>query len=441
MNNFSKLGFILATLGSSIGLGHIWRFPYMAGSSGGGAFVLLFLAITFVIGVSMLVAEMIIGNRAKTNAQDAFKALDENPAKRWQWAGIFVVGGPVILTYYCIVLGWILYYLFCVSFSLPVSLESSEGAFMSLLHDRIWIQILGLGAIVFITGFFVARGVKSGIESLNFILMPLLFIIFIGLLIYAMTLPSFAQGLHFMFDFDFSKIDIHVLTNAMGQVFYSLSLGVCIIITYAASTEEKQNLLSSAMWVVVPGIVISLIAGVMIFTFVFEHGAEPAAGAGLVFITLPLVFKEMGLAGNIISVLFMIGLAFAGISSTVSLLEPAVKWLEDKTKLTRSSSTWLLSLAIFVVGVVLIFSLNPNNHLTIAGKNLFDAMDWLSANLLMTIGGVLASIFVGWFIPKEKLREYTRHYFSDAVFSAWLFVVRFLAPIMVGAILISNLKG
>ena len=440
MNNFSKLGFILATLGSSIGLGHIWRFPYMAGSSGGGAFVLLFLAITFVIGVSMLVAEMIIGNRAKTNAQDAFKVLDENPAKRWQWAGIFVIVGPMILSFYCVVLGWVFYYLFSVSFNLPSEAKASADAFVHMIEGRSYLQIGYLALILAITAFFVARGVKSGIESLNFILMPLLFIIFIGLLIYAMTLPSFAQGVHFMFDFDFSKVmSSEVLINALGQVFFSLSIGAGTIITYAAATEEKQNLLSSAMWVVVPGIVISLIAGVMIFTFVFEHGAEPAAGAGLVFITLPLVFKEMGLAGNIISVLFMIGLAFAGISSTVSLLEPAVKWLEDKTKLTRSSSTWLLSLAIFVVGVVLIFSLNPNNHLTIAGKNLFDAMDWLSANIMLTLGGLSSCIFVGWFIPKEKLKSFSAHYLGGFGFHLWLFVVRFLAPATIIVILIYNI--
>ena len=201
MNNFSKLGFILATLGSSIGLGHIWRFPYVAGTSGGGAFVLLFLAITFIIGVSMLIAEMIMGNRTKTNAQDAFVMLDESKGKKWKYAGITVIGGPLILTFYCIVLGWVLYYLFFVSFNLPSDAKTSEAGFLHLLQDDLTAQILSFFAIVVITAYFVARGVKSGIEALNFILMPLLFIIFIGLFIYAATLPSFSNGLHFMFDF------------------------------------------------------------------------------------------------------------------------------------------------------------------------------------------------------------------------------------------------
>ncbi|WP_442778085.1 sodium-dependent transporter [Helicobacter sp. 'CLO3_human'] len=439
MNNFSKFGFILATLGSSIGLGHIWRFPYVTGTSGGGAFVLLYLAITFIIGISLIIAEMIIGNRGKKNVQDSFNVLDPTQSKKWKWAGFFIISGPVILTYYCIVLGWVIYYLVMLSFNLPSSLEESQNLFEGLLMQNTLAQIVCLFSIVAITAYFVARGIKSGIESLNFVLMPLLFIIFIGLLFYAMTLPSFGQGLYFMFNFDFSKITSKVLIDALGQSFFSLSIGLCIIITYAATTDEKQNLFSSAMWVVIPGIVISLIAGVMIFTFVFEHNAEPSGGAGLIFITLPLVFKEMGLAGNIICLLFMIGLAFAGISSTVSLLEPSVKWLEEKTSLNRISATCILSAIIFIVGIVLLFSLNPNNHLSIMGKSLFDWTDWISANILLTLGGLASCIFVGWVLNKNTLRDFTQHYFNDFAFNIWLFSLRYLAPVTIIVILIYNI--
>ena len=439
MNNFSKLGFILATLGSSIGLGHIWRFPYVAGTSGGGAFVLLFLAITFIIGVSMLIAEMIMGNRTKTNAQDAFAILDESKGKKWKYAGITVIGGPLILTFYCIVLGWVLYYLFFVSFNLPIDAKTSEASFLHLLQDNLPAQILSFFAIVVITAYFVARGVKSGIEALNFILMPLLFIIFIGLFIYAATLPSFSNGLHFMFDVDFSKINSNVFVNALGQVFFSLSLGVGILATYASATEEKQNLFTSSMWVVIPGILISLVAGVMIFTFTSEYNADPASGAGLVFITLPIVFNQMGSTGNIICILFMIGLAFAGISSTVSLLEPAVKWMIDKTRFNRISSTVIISACIFIVGVVLIFSLNPNYHLSFNGKDLFSWMDWFSANILLIAGGISSCTFVGWGIRKERLREFTKHYLNDISFELWLFSLRYLAPVTVVLIFIHNI--
>lgn len=439
MNNFSKLGFILATLGSSIGLGHIWRFPYVAGTSGGGAFVLLFLAITFIIGVSMLIAEMIMGNKTKTNAQDAFAMLDESKGKKWKYAGLTVIGGPLILTFYCIVLGWVLYYLFFVSFNLPHDTKTSEASFFNLLQDNLTAQILSFFAIVVITAYFVAKGVKSGIEILNFILMPLLFIIFIGLFIYAATLPSFSNGLHFMFDTDFSKIDSDVFVNALGQVFFSLSLGACTIITYASSTHEKQNLFTSSMWVVVPGILISLIAGVMIFTFTSEYNADPASGPGLVFITLPLVFNQMGSAGNVICVLFMIGLAFAGISSTVSLLEPAVKWMIDKTRFGRISSTVLISVGIFAVGILLILSLNPDYNLSFRGKDLFSWADWFSANILLTTGGLLSCTFVGWGIRKERLRDFTKHYFNSLGFNLWLFSLRYLAPTTVILIFIHNI--
>ncbi|MCE3039963.1 sodium-dependent transporter [Helicobacter anatolicus] len=441
MNNFSKLGFILATLGSSIGLGHIWRFPYMAGTSGGGAFVLLFVVITFVIGVSMLIAEMVMGNQAKTNVQDAYKNLDASKGQKWEYVGFTVIGGPLILTFYCVILGWVLYYLFYVSFDLPQTLESSNKMFENLVEQNMLIQILAFFAVVASTGYFVSRGVKSGIESLNFVLMPLLFIIFIGLLVYAMTLDSFGKGWEFMFHVDFTKIDSKVLVDALGQVFFSLSIGAGTLITYAASTEKNQNLFTSAMWVVIPGILISLIAGVMIFTFVFEYNAEPSAGPGLIFVTLPLVFAKMGLAGNIICVLFMIGLAFAGISSTVSLLEPAVKWLEDKTSLNRFKAAWILSFLIFIVGVVLIFSLNPEytKFLSIYGKNLFDWADWLSANIIMTLGGLASCVFVGWGIKKEKLRSFTEHFLKGVSFDLWLFSLRFLAPVTVIVILLHKL--
>ncbi|MCI5786914.1 MAG: sodium-dependent transporter [Helicobacter trogontum] len=439
--NFSKIGFIMATLGSSIGLGHIWRFPTMAGQNGGGAFILLFLVISVVIGVSMLIAEMLVGNRTRKNAQDAFYELDESSHKRWHWVGLTIIGGPIILTFYCIVLGWVVYYLGAISFHLPTNMSDSKILFENLTQN-ITSQVISFAIVMILTAYFVAKGVKSGIEKLNFVLMPLLFIIFFGLLIYAMTLPSFDKSVNFMFAIDFSKITSKVLIEAMGQVFFSLSLGIGIIVTYAAFTEKKQNLFSAAMWVLIPGIIISIVAGLMIFTFVFEYGTakDVGEGTGLVFKTLPVLFGKMGSIGSVICVLFMIGLGFAGLSSTISLLEPAVKWLEDKTGKNRVMLSWGVSLVIFLVGFVLILSLNEGyKELTIAGKNLFKWMDWLSANIIMTLGGLLATIFVGYAIKTEHLREWTSHYFTPIMFKFWLFAIRVLAPLMVGAIFIYNI--
>lgn len=460
MNTFSKIGFIMATLGSSIGLGHIWRFPTMAGQNGGAVFILLFVFISVAIGVSMLIAEMLMGNRTHKNAQDAFYELDESAHKRWHYAGLTVIGGPLILTFYCIVLGWVCYYLAVISTSLPATMADSKDLF-GVLTQNFWAQILSFGVVIALTAYFVAKGVKNGIEKLNFVLMPLLFVIFIGLLIYAMTLSGFSKSANFMFvsGFEFSsvegkgfvesikellgyllaKITPKTLIDSMGQVFFSLSLGVGIVITYAAFTEKNQNLFHAALWVLIPGIVISIIAGLTIFTFVFEYGSagDVGEGAGLVFITLPVMFEKMGVLGSVICILFMIGLGFAGLSSTISLLEPPVKWLEDKTGKSRAFLSWGLSGLIFIVGAVLILSLNTNHsELTFGDKTLFDWMDWLSANIIMTLGGIATSIFVGYAIKKEHLREWTKGYLSPAMFRFWLFAIRILAPLMVGAIFV-----
>ena len=304
MNTFSKFGFILATLGSSIGLGHIWRFPYMAGQMGGGAFVLLFLVLALVIGVSLLITDMVIGNRGKKDVVGCFETLDPSPKKPWRLAGIAIIGGPLILSFYAVILGWILYYFVAISFNLPSNMFLSKWAFNELMSERIWCQVLGLFACLFITALIVSLGIKKGIEKLNLVLMPLLFIIFIGLLIYAAFQPSFMQAVHFLFDFKYEDINSNVFMEALAQMFFSLSLGVGTIITYAALTQEKQNLLTSALWVVVPGIIISLVAGLIIFAFYFGYdgslGNDGDRGINLVFISLPLIFSEFGAVGQIL---------------------------------------------------------------------------------------------------------------------------------------------
>ncbi|RDU66716.1 sodium-and chloride-dependent transporter [Helicobacter didelphidarum] len=438
MTNFSKIGFIMATLGSSIGLGHIWRFPTMAGQNGGAAFILLFLIISVAIGVSMLIAEMLIGNRTRTNAQDAFYILDESKHKKWHLVGLTIIGGPLILTFYCIVLGWVVYYLAIMSLHLPDNMTDSKLLFAHL-KQNFTAQIISFAVVIILTAYFVAKGVKNGIEKLNFVLMPLLFIIFIGLLIYAMTLEHFSDSFHFMFAPDFSKITAKTLIDSMGQVFFSLSLGIGIVVTYAAFTDEKQNLFNAALWVLIPGIIISIIAGLTIFTFVFEYGtkADVGEGEGLVFITLPVMFGKMGTLGSVICMFFMVGLAFAGISSTISLLEPSVKWLEDKTGKNRAFLSWVMSGIIFIVGSVLILSLDENHdELSFGGKSLFVWADWISANILMTLGGIITALFVGFAIKTKHLREWTKSYLSPLEFTFWLFAIRILAPLMVGAIFI-----
>ena len=433
MSNFSKFGFIMATLGSSIGLGHIWRFPYMAGQMGGGAFVLLFLVLALVIGASLLITDMIIGNRGKKDVVGCFETLDPSPKKPWRFAGIAIIGGPLILSFYAVILGWILYYFVAISFNLPSNMFLSKWAFNELMSERIWCQVLGLFACLFITALIVSLGIKDGIEKLNLVLMPLLFIIFIGLLIYAAFQPSFMQAMHFLFDFKYEDISFNVVVAAMGQMCFSLSLGIGIIITYAASTDPKQNLLESALYVVVCGIVISLIAGVMIFTFVYEYEVEVTYGTGLVFKALPIAFSKMGISGVVVAMLFFVGLAFAGITSTISLLEPSVMYFVQRYNRDRKAVTWAIVGAIYAVGLVLIFSLNSDysQTLSLAGKQLFVWFDSASSNVIMPLGALISMIFVGYVIGRDKVKEIAQGFLGERGFVVWFFIIRYIVPLVI----------
>lgn len=436
MNNFSKLGFILATLGSSIGLGHIWKFPYMAGQNGGGAFVLFYLVLALVIGVSMLIAEMLIGNKAKTNPVDSFVVLEPNKKSTWKFIGIVTIGGPMIMTFYSVVLGWVLYYLFVGSFSLPQDLESAKNTFGALASGSIPTQIIGMLACMLLTGYIVARGAKAGIEKLNLILMPLLFVIFIGLLIYACTLDSFSKSFEFMFAFHPEKLTSDVVLSALGQVFFALSLGLGTILIYGAYADSNENLLSSSVWVVISGLFISIVAGLMIFAFIFQFNGEASAGPGLLFISLPLVFGKMGIWGNIISFLFMLCVAFAGITSTVSIIEPAAAYLRDRLGWSQAKSTWVCCGVISVVAIFVILSITTEYGatFTIAGNSLFDWMDILTSKFIMPAGGFLMLIFASYVIGKKKLREYTQNYLSPALFEIWYIIIAFVAPAVIAVI-------
>lgn len=439
MSNFSKLGFILATLGSSIGLGHIWKFPYMAGDNGGGAFVLFYLFLAISMGASMLIAEMLIGNKAKTNPVDSFVKLEPQQKSTWKFIGIMTIGGPMVMTFYSIVLGWVLYYLFVGSFNLPSSLEEAQTSFGNLASGSIPTQIAGFLGCMIITAYIVAKGAKEGIEKLNLILMPLLFIIFIGLLLYAVSLDSFGKAWEFMFVFKPEKINGAVVLSALGQVFFALSLGLGTILIYGSYANDGENLLSSSIWVVVSGIFISIVAGLMIFAFIYEFGefnANTNAGPGLLFISLPLAFAQMGIFGNIVSFLFMLCVAFAGITSTVSIIEPAIAYLRDRFSFSQAFATWLCCGVISFVGLFVILSITKDygSLFTFFDKSLFDWMDIITSKLIMPLGGFFTLIFTAHVIGRERLKNYTKGFLSPFLFNVWYVIIGYIAPVVIAVI-------
>lgn len=443
MNNFSKIGFILAALGSSIGLGHIWRFPYIAGENGGGAFVLFYLFLALFVGIAMLIGEMLIGNKGKANAFKSYEALAPSSCKKWKYAGLSLIGGPIILSFYAIVLGWVFYYLCKVSFSLPTDMESSNAIFTHLYTQGFLEQNLGFIFVMLVSGWVISRGVKKGIEMLNLILTPLLFIIFFGLLLYAMSMESFPKALSFMLSFDIEGVkkalQPDVFINSLGQVFFSLSLGVGIIITYAASSQDNQNLLKSALWIVLSGVVIAIMAGLMIFTFVYEYDGAVGEGVGLIFKTLPVMLSHLGILGNVIAFLFLLAFSFAGITSAISLLEPAVMYVSESLGWSRARATWSIVLATLALGELIIASIcTPLSEiLSFKGKSLMDIVEFLSANIIMTLGGLLAVIFIGWVVPKGNLRNFTQSFFTPAMFALWYGIMRYIAPFITIVILIA----
>ncbi len=456
MNNFSKIGFILATLGSSIGLGHIWRFPYMAGENGGSAFVIFYLILSICIGVPMLLAEMLLGNKARSNPMDNYVVLhtlnslplntaqnehnyiNKDSNKSLMWLGLNAIAGPIILSFYAVVLGWIIYYLIFVSFHLPNNLNQAKAIFDEIRAHSLLYQTLCFGIIIALTAFIVARGIKRGIERLNLILMPLLFLIFIGLLLYAMTLPEFEKAWHFMFNFQPHNMSAKTILDSLGQVFFSLSLGVGTIAVYAASAQQNENLFKSALWVVISGIIVSIIAGLMIFTFIYHFQGQPSQGPGLLLVSLPLAFQTLGESGKIISMLFFIAILFAGITSTISMLEPGVSILRDKFTFSQAKASYLLSLGVFILGFLVILWANDEISLpSIFGKRLFDTLEFITSSFLMPLGMLITLVFLGWGIKKAYLRHWTG-YLNNTLFEIWHKIICIIAPSVILIILLSQ---
>ncbi len=436
----SKLSIIAAAAGSAIGLGNIYRFPCEVGENGGAAFLLFYLIVVNLLGLPVMLSELVIGRRSQSNSVGAFKKLA--PKSKWPIVGYMgVLCGFLIFAFYSTVSGWTLEYIVkSVTNSFHgkdlATIESEFAAF----HDMGWRNVMWQGIFIFLTGFVVFRGVQNGIEKTAKVLMPLLLGILIILGIRSMTLPGAKEGLSFLFRPDFSKITGKVMVEALGQGFFSLSLGMGVLITYGSYVKKEDNLTNTAFSVVIADTAIAILAGLVIFPAAFSFGVKPEAGMGLVFNTLPMLFNQIT-GGYWFCLIFFVLLAIAALTSTISLLEVLVAYLSEEMHLKRTWATVIACAGTMLLGVFASLSLMSETPFALAGHTVFDMMDFLSSNILLPIGGVLIVIFVGWRLGKQKFFEEVT---NEGALKAPLkriifFIIRYLAPVAIAIVFISGL--
>jgi NSS family neurotransmitter:Na+ symporter len=431
---------IAAVAGSSVGLGNIWRFPYLAGENGGGAFLFVYLIIVFSIGIPVMTSEFIIGRAARKNPYGAFKALA--PDKPWYLIGFMgVVAAFMILAFYTTVAGWTLEYFYQ---TLSGNLIGKTDKELTVIYDEFlkgtFRPLLWFLIFMGMTGLIIIAGVTRGIEKYTKILMPVLGIILILLCLRSLTLEGSKTGLDFLFRPDFNKITPKVILEALGQAFFSLSIGMGTLITYGSYIKSTENLAKSSLFVVIADTSVAVLAGIAIFPAVFALGGSPASGTGLVFIVLPGIFDQMPF-GQIFALLFFILLALAALTSTISVLEVIVAYLVEELNMTRKKATKAAILAVSVLGIVAVYSFGPLSGALIGGKNVFGILEYLTSNIMLPLGGLFIVLFIGWFYSPEKtISEITNKGAIKAGYIKLLIsVLKFVAPLAIALVFIYGL--
>ncbi len=436
----SKFGVIAAAAGSAVGLGNIWKFPYITGVYGGAAFLFVYLGFILAIGLPVMLSEFIIGRKSRKNAFGAFKKLA--PHSLWQFAGILGVGAAfMILAFYGVVAGWSIEYVF-ISVLDGFQSHSSDQlgqmftSFIESPAKPVVFQVL----FMMLTGAIVIVGVKDGIEKNVKVLMPILVVIIIVLDIRAVTLEGAGEGLRFLFHPDFSKLTGEGVLSALGHAFFSLSLGMGTLITYGSYIDKNNNLLSTAIHVTIADTLIAILAGVAIFPAVFAFGIEPSSGPGLVFITLPNVFQQMP-GGYVFSILFFLLLSVAALTSSISILEVVVAYFNEELKMKRKVATIIATALVSLLGIICSLSMGIFEDYTFFDLNFFDLLDWISANLLLPLGGLFISLFVGWKLGRKKVREEIEKggSISSLFLSVFMFLVRLVAPIAIAIVFLNGI--
>ena len=429
---------MFAAIGSAVGLGNIWKFPYMAGENGGAAFVLIYLACVFFIGLPIMVSEIVLGRRGRHSPAQTMRLLAEEDKRspNWQvigWLGM--LAGVMILSFYVVVAGWTAAYLWESLFDSfrAITQVQAEAMFNDLIGNP-W-RLLGWHTVmVLLVGWIIMRGVNKGIEQATTVLIPSLFVLLLLLLSYAVLYGEFARGLNYLFAFDAAQVSPEVVLKAMGQAFFSLSIGMGAIMVYGAYLPQKFSIPQAASVVVGADALVAILMGVALFPIAFAIGLAPGAGPGLMFQTLVIAFGQMP-GGWLMGILFFALTLIAAWTSAISLLEPMVSWLVDSRGMRRKQATWACSALVWVMGLGTVVSFNVASDWTLLGRTFFDWLDYVTSNFMLPIGGILISIYAGWMVSRQTLLD-NSDLGEGVLFGSWLWLVRVFVPLAIFLVLL-----
>lgn len=431
--------FILAAAGSAIGLGNIWKFPYIAGEYGGGAFVLIYLAFIVIMGVPLLIAETAIGRSTRLNPLSSVQKLarEQGVSPLWQLIALMgMLSGFLILSFYSVIAGWSLSYAWSIANGAFSSMNAEQaGTAFSELTSSASRQITWHSVFMLLTLCITARGIHKGLEKGLQIMMPALFLLLLIMLGYSiLETGAFMQGASFMFAVDFSKLNGAAFAAALGQAFFTLSLGMCALMAYGAYMPPDSPIVKTAFQVAILDTIVAIVSGLIVFPIVFAYGLQPTAGPGLLFVSLTAAFANMPM-GEWFGCLFFVLVGIAALSSAISLIEPVVAWLTERVRISRLSATVILCITIWLVGLGTIFSLTGDLLVTVLDKNFFECIDFLTSSILMPLGGLLIAIFAGWKMKRSVLMKELS--LSAGWFNLWRAMIRVIVPVCVVVVLVS----
>ncbi len=439
----SRLTFIMASVGAAVGLGNFWRFPYTAGENGGGAFVLVYIVSVLLVALPILMAEILIGRRGQRSAVGSALAVakEQGASPAWSvFAWIAMIAAFLILTFYSVIAGWIINYIpqAALGTFTDISAEMSDTKFNELLGNPAQ-MIITHSFFMALTIFIVARGLKKGIETAVEVLMPMFFLMLVGTVIFAVIAGDAGAGFAFLFQPDFSKISAQVVLEAIGQAFFSIGVGMAIMITYGGYLSKDSDIPEAAYVVSFADTLVAILAGLAIFPIVFAFGLDPTSGPGLIFVTLPVAFGQMPLGELFATVFFSLAL-FAALTSSIALLEIVVAWGEENLGFARPQVAIGFGILAWAIGLASVLSFNewsnfhPLGFLVVFEEmTVFDVIDYVTANIMLPLAGLLTAVFAGWIMTRQSTREELR--MNDALFAIWSVLVRFVAPISVAIVL------